>query len=64
MTARKVKSYHDRGALFGCSGGEWWIEPAMFDAPASPVPAEETPGAALISPDSALDTSESQLGIF
>lgn len=64
MTARKVKSYHDRGAMFGCSGDEWWIEPAMFDAPASSGPIEETPGATLISSDSAPDTSESQLGMF
>ena len=64
MTARKVKSYHDRGAMFGCSGSEWWIEPAMFGAPASSGPTEETPGAALISSDSAADTSESQPGMF
>ena len=64
MTTRKVKSHHDRGTMFGCSGGDWWLEPAMFDAPASSDPTEETPGAALISSDSALDAPESQLGMF
>jgi len=61
---RKIKSYHDRGAMFGCAGDEWWIEPAMFEnVPASSTAPDDAPAFTPISSD-VPTVSEDQLGMF